>query len=86
MNRAPRPTVRRGLLAVILATTFALLTIVFLDLLTLGPFALFAPNEGNLLGLVIIAVVALAQSLWVLPAFLLAGALLAALQVRSRAV
>lgn len=86
VNRSPRPTVRRGLLAAVLATVFALLTIVVLDLLILGPFALFTHNEGNLLGLIIFALAALAQSLWVLPALLLAGALLAALQARSRAV
>ncbi len=85
VNRAPRPTVRRGLLAAVLATVFALLTIVALDALILGPFALFAPDTGNVLGLIIIAIAAVAQSLWVLPALLLAGALLAALQARSRA-
>jgi hypothetical protein len=84
VSRTPRPTAQRGLLAVVLAVALSLLAIGLLDLLILGPFALFAPNEGNLLGLIIVAMAALAQSLWVLPGLLIAGAILAILQARSR--
>ena len=84
VHRMPLPTVQRGLLAVVLGVALSLLAIGLLDLLILGPFALFAPNEAYVLGLVIIAMVALEQSLWVLPGLLIAGATLALVQARSR--
>lgn len=77
-----RLTVRRGLRAVVLAVALALFAIGLLDLLIIGPFALFAPNEGNVLALIIIPIVALAQSLWILPGLLIAGAILTLLQAR----
>ncbi len=84
VHRMPRPTAQRGLLAVVLAVALSLLAIGLLDLLILGPLALFAPHEAYLLGLLIIAAAALGQSLWVLPGLLLAGATLAIVQARSR--
>lgn len=84
VNRVPRPTIQRGLLAVVLATALSLLTIGLLDLLILGPLALSSSDGGaTLLGLMIFAIAALAQSLWVLPSLLIAGAILAMLQARA---
>jgi hypothetical protein len=85
VSRAPHPTVRRGLLAVVLATVISLLAIGLLDLLVFGiPALQSSSSNGALFGMVIFAAAALSQSLWVLPCLLIAGTILAMLQVRSR--
>ncbi len=83
VHRMPRPTAQRGLLAVVLAVALSLLAIGLLDLLILGPLALFAANQAYVLGMLIIAAAALGQSLWVLPGLLIAGATLAIVQARK---
>jgi len=83
-KRALRLTIRRGLLAVVLAAGMALLTIVLLALLIFGPWTLIAGQSALLLGMSIIIMVAVSQILWFLPALLIAGAILATLQARSR--
>jgi len=52
--------------------------------LIFGPWTLIAGQSALLLGMSIIIMVAVSQILWFLPALLIAGAILATLQARSR--
>lgn len=77
VNRAPRPTVQRGLQAVVLATALSLPAICLLALLFFMPFILYSSNRAAaVLGLAIFALVPLGQSLRFFPTLLIAGAAL----------